>query len=107
MLRPAFILSFSLVCLTFVPAANAAGIVQVVMKDAKGQPVADAVASLTRLDVPAPAVVPPAEPIAIVQKGEEFHPYVTTLVVGTRVTFPKEDSIQHQVFSQSEAKRSE
>ncbi|HWA10369.1 MAG TPA: hypothetical protein VG838_13025 [Opitutaceae bacterium] len=88
-----------------VPALEAAGTVQVVLKDAKGQPVADAVASLTKLDPPAPVVTPPADPVAIVQKDEEFHPYVTPLVVGTRVTFPNEDSIQHQVFSQSEAKQ--
>ena len=83
--------------------AFGAGTAQVVLSDAKGKPVADAVASLTRLDASIP-VVAPAEPAVITQKDEEFHPYVTPIVVGTRVSFPNEDSIQHQVFSQSEAK---
>jgi plastocyanin len=103
MLRSALLLSLLLTGFAD-SAAFAAGTVQVVLNDAKGKPVADAVASLTRLDAPVPTPTPPAEAAIITQKDEEFHPYVTPIIVGTRVNFPNEDSIQHQVFSQSEAK---
>jgi plastocyanin len=103
--RRIFILSFLLVCL--VSTLHAAGTVQVVMKDDKGQPVADAVASLTLLDAPAPAVTPPAEPVVILQENEEFSPYVTALVAGTRVAFPNHDKVQHHVYSLSKAKKFE
>jgi len=98
---------FLLVGLTSASLAHAAGTVQVVMKDDKGQPVADAVASLTLLDGPPPAVVPPAEPVVILQQNEEFSPYVTPLVVGTRVSFPNHDKVQHHVYSLSKAKKFE
>lgn len=104
MSRPARLLSLLLAGVALPAAMFAAGTVQVVLSDAKDKPVPDAVASLTRLDAPVPALAPPAEPAVITQKGEEFHPYVTPVVVGTRVNFPNEDSIQHQVYSQSEAK---
>lgn len=85
------------------PAAFAAGSVRIEIKDAKGAPVADAVASL----VPAagsPAVVPPAEPVVINQVKEEFTPYVTAVVTGTKVRFPNNDKVQHHVFSLSKTK---
>jgi plastocyanin len=88
-------------------ALRAAGAVQVVIKDDKGQPVADAVASLTLVDAPAPAVVPPAEPVVIQQQNEEFSPYVTPIVVGTKVSFPNYDKVQHHVYSLSKAKKFE
>ncbi len=80
------------------------GTVRVEIKDPKGAPVADAVASLHPLTRPA-SVTPPAEPVVIAQDGEEFVPYVTAVVVGTRVTFPNRDKVQHHVFSLSKAKR--
>jgi hypothetical protein len=43
----------------------------------------------------------------IVQDKEEFHPYVTAIVAGTRVSFPNRDKVQHHVYSQSKAKRFE
>jgi plastocyanin len=105
MLRRLSILRLFLFGLATASVLDAAGTVQVVMKDVKGQPVADAVASLTRLDAPGPAPAPPDQPVAIVQQNEEFRPYVTPLVVGTRVIFPNEDKIQHHVFSLSPAKQ--
>ena len=35
----------------------------------------------------------------------EFDPLVTVVLVGTRVTFPNRDKVQHHVYSQSAAKR--
>ncbi|HYP16803.1 MAG TPA: carboxypeptidase regulatory-like domain-containing protein [Opitutus sp.] len=85
-------------------AAHAAGgNIRVEITDTKNQPVADAVASLLPLDAP-PPLVPPAEPVVIVQDQEEFSPYVTAVVVGTRVSFPNRDKVQHHVYSLSKPK---
>jgi plastocyanin len=78
--------------------------VRVEIKDPKGAPVADAVASLMPLDSP-PVVTPPTTPAVIVQEQEEFHPYVTAVVVGTHVKFPNRDKIAHHVYSFSPAKK--
>jgi plastocyanin len=90
-------------------AAQAAGTVRVVTRDTAGKPVADAVAYLMDMDAdsPAPVVRPPAEPISITQKDQEFSPYVTPIVVGTKVVFPNLDNVQHHVYSVSPAKRFE
>jgi plastocyanin len=86
--------------------AHAAGTVRVVTRDSGGKPVADAVAYLVSLDSPAP-VQPPPHPVAITQKDQEFSPYVTPIVVGTKVVFPNLDKVQHHVYSVSPAKRFE
>jgi plastocyanin len=86
--------------------AQAAGTVRVVTKDPAGLPVADAVAYVHALDAPV-SVHPPAEPVAISQKDQEFDPYVTPVVVGTRVVFPNKDNVQHHVYSVSPAKKFE
>jgi plastocyanin len=86
--------------------ARAAGTVRVVTRDTGGRPVADAVASLASLDFPAP-VSPPADPVSITQKDQEFSPYVTPIVAGTKVVFPNLDNVQHHVYSVSAAKRFE
>lgn len=81
-----------------------ASVVRVEIKDGKGQPVADAVASLTPLDR-APVVKVPDEPAIIVQDNEEFSPTVTVVVVGGKVLIPNRDKVQHHVYSLSPAKR--
>ncbi len=86
--------------------AHAGGSLKVVAEDGTGAPVADAVASLEPVGAPA-AVRPPAEPVAIIQKNQEFVPFVTAVVVGTRIVFPNRDSVQHHVYSVSSAKRFE
>ncbi len=93
-----------LCCATTLPAATAAGSVRVEVNDPKGAPVADAVASLMPLAA-APELTPPAEPVQISQQDEEFSPYVTAIVVGTRVDFPNRDKVQHHVYSLSKPKR--
>jgi plastocyanin len=89
-----------------VVSAQASGTVRVVTQDTGGKPVADAVAYLSDLDSPAP-VSPPQQPVAIIQKDQEFSPYVTPIVVGTKVVFPNLDNVQHHVYSVSPAKRFE
>ena len=84
-------------------AVRAAGTVQVHCVDTKNQPVADAVAWLTPLDV-TPVLAPPAKPLVIEQQDQEFRPYVTPVVVGTRISFPNHDTVQHHVYSVSKPK---
>jgi plastocyanin len=79
------------------------GGVQVSVKDNKGAPVGDAVVSLMPLDAK-PVLAPPATPLVIAQRGQEFDPYVTAVVVGTKISFPNRDSVSHQVYSQSAPK---
>lgn len=80
--------------------------VRAVIKDAKGAAVPDAVISLYAADGTA---VPPlaTEPVEIVQKEQEYMPYVTVVRTGTEVIFPNEDTIQHHIYSLSKAKRFE
>ncbi|MDB6094640.1 MAG: hypothetical protein JWM32_2202 [Verrucomicrobia bacterium] len=101
-------LGFAGVAALFLAQLTAAKAASVTFKlaDGKDQPVADAVVSLIPLDVPA-KVVPPAAPLEIVQRGEEFSPYVTALVVGTSVSFPNRDTVQHHVYSLSKPKKFE
>src|SRR5258708_38913158 len=83
-----------------------AGEVSFKLTDSKGAPVADAVVSLVPLDAPAP-LTPSAQPLVIAQRGQEFLPFVTPLVVGTAVSFPNRDTVQHHVYSLSKPKKIE
>lgn len=100
---PPFLLVVALTLALFTPRVSAAGAVLVTVKDNKGASVADAAVYLTALDQP-PALNPPAEPLLIVQQGQEFDPYVTIVVAGSSVSFPNRDNIRHQVYSLSKAK---
>lgn len=102
------ILLAACVCASF---AEAAGL-SVRVRDQKGQPVADAVVSLTPLAPEAgadagtsPAI--PRAPVEIVQRDQEYVPYVTVIRVGTQIEFPNADDIQHHIYSVSKAKRFE
>jgi plastocyanin len=86
--------------------AIASADVNVVVRDAKGEAVPDAVIALYALDAPASAPTP-AAPVEIVQKDQEYSPYVTVVRVGTEVVFPNRDDIQHHIYSLSKAKRFE
>ncbi|MES2696793.1 MAG: hypothetical protein V4773_25215 [Verrucomicrobiota bacterium] len=83
--------------------AATGGSIRVEIKDPKGAPVPDAVASLIPLDTPA-RTTPPTTPIVIVQDKEEFQTYVTAVVVGTQVSFPNRDKVDHHVYSFSKPK---
>ena len=102
MLRAAF-----LACLLILaPGPARAMSVTLQLNDAKGRPVADGVVAFIPLDAPA-KVTPPAAPLEIVQSGQEFIPRVTALVVGTAVSFPNRDTVQHHVYSLSPPKKFE
>jgi plastocyanin len=102
-MRAAAILLFSLL---LAARAFAAAEVSVVVKDAKGEAVPDAVIALYALDG-TPATEPTAGPVEIVQKDQEYSPFVTVVRVGTEVVFPNQDDIQHHIYSLSKAKRFE
>lgn len=95
----------ALACVFVVASAQlAAADVVFKLTDAKGAPVADAVVSLVPLDAPA-KVTPSAEPIEIIQSGEEFSTFVTPLVVGSTVVFQNADKVGHQIYSLSPPKK--
>jgi plastocyanin len=83
---------------------GAAGEVVFRLADAKGAPVGDAVVSLVPLDAPT-KISAPVAPFELSQSGQEFSAYVTPLLVGTAVVFPNRDSVAHQVYSLSPAKK--
>jgi len=75
--------------------------IEVVARDASGQPVADtAVYALRASGAEARA----SRTTAVEQFDREFVPYVTVVQVGTTVTFPNRDPILHHVYSFSPAK---
>lgn len=77
------------------------------VRDAKGAPVSDAVVSLTPAGPAAPAPPTSRAPVEVVQRDQEYVPYVTVIRAGTLVEFPNADDIQHHIYSVSKAKRFE
>jgi len=86
-------------------ARTAAGaVIYASVKDQHGKPVADTVVSVTPLDPKnALRTKPPA--VVIDQVDKQFVAYVTPIYVGSRVRFPNNDNVRHQVYSFSPAKR--
>ncbi len=78
----------------------------VLIKDAKGEAVADAVVSLIPLDAPVPPPAP-AYHGEIAQQAQEYATLVTIVQAGTTVVFPNRDTVQHHVYSLSKAKKFE
>lgn len=89
-----------IVCIGF--SFNAySGTLTSVVKDDKGNPVADAVVSAVLLsgngdESPKTGIID--------QVDKEFVPYVTPVRVGTTISFPNNDKIRHHVYSFSPAK---
>ena len=80
--------------------AGADGSLTVRASDQTAAPVEELVVWLTPLDrEPPPA--PPAQHAVVEQKGEEFIPYISVVRVGTEVSFPNRDKVQHHVYSLS------
>jgi plastocyanin len=94
----------SLVALLLMLAGPAsAATLEVLMQQADGSPVADAVVTLQG-PAGAPAAVLKAD---MDQRGQRFAPHVLAVHTGTQVRFPNSDNIRHQVYSFSTAKRFE
>jgi plastocyanin len=82
-----------------------AGLVEAIVTDDKGKPIADAVVSLTGVAASAPA--PAKTTLMMDQQNKEFVPYVLPVYVGTPVNFPNRDNIRHHVYSFSASKKFE
>ncbi len=82
-------------------AAEATGI-DATVRDASGKPIPDAVVYA----IPASGARPPPAGAAAVmdQIDKEFVPHVLVVQAGTRVKFPNQDNIRHNVYSFSPAK---
>jgi plastocyanin len=79
---------------------------RVLVKDAKGKLLADAVVLAVPADPKnALRAKPPAD--AVDQVDKQFVPYVKAVLVGSTVHFPNSDNIRHQVYSFSAAKKFE
>jgi plastocyanin len=81
-----------------------AGSVLVTVKDGQGTLVSDAVVYAKPNK---PVVSLQKKQAVIEQRDKQFVPYVTAIQVGTPVTFPNRDSVRHDVYSLSPAKRFE
>jgi len=92
---------FLLVALASAPAAWAAN-VNVVVTDAAGNPLPDAVVMLEPAGGRLP--VKPMAGVQIAQHGLQFNPQLSVVTVGTPVTFPNQDTVKHHVYSFSAAK---
>jgi plastocyanin len=74
--------------------------------DAQGKPVADIVITATANDAGGHNALPRSAANAIMdQVNKEFVPEVLVVHTGTTVSFPNSDSVAHQVYSFSAAKR--
>ena len=116
--RP-LIISLVIATATTLHVAVASGAtLRVVVSDARGTALPDAVVSL-RLQAAAttiragardaaptvrPRLVMPTEPVVIEQLDREFVPRVTVVPVGARVSLPNKDAVPHSVYSFSLAK---
>ncbi len=90
----------------FLSAPAAAADFGVTVKNAAGQPVKDAVVTLT----PVTGVHGPIKfnwPMQMAQQNIHFDPFVLIVPVGADVSFPNRDAVRHHVYSFSPAKRFE
>ena len=88
------------------PAAASAADMRLIVTDAAGRPLPDAVVSA----YPATGVRPalrPGGPYRMVQQDVAFRPFVLIVPVGATVAFPNLDRFRHQVYSFSASKRFE
>src|SRR3954471_16679946 len=79
-----------------------AGSLSVVVKDASGTPVSDAVVYAESGNT-----APVSKQAIIDQRDKQFVPYVTAVQVGTAILFPNKDNIRHHVYSFSPARKFE
>ena len=79
-----------------------AATVNVVVTDAAGNPLTDAVVMLEPTGPHLP--VKPMQNAQIAQHDLQFSPAVSVVTVGTPVLFPNQDTVRHHVYSYSAAK---
>jgi plastocyanin len=98
---------FTVVACLLLALPAAAASLRVPIRDAKGQPVADAVVTLAPVDAAAHAALPAPPPPAthiVDQRDEAFVPYVVVFRPGDKVVFRNSDITRHHVYSFSRAK---
>jgi plastocyanin len=92
-----------LVAIVLAPACRA-GELTVSVIDPSGHGVTDVVVVVSPVEPPPPA--PPTSPVAIMdQRDRAFSPRILVVRVGTSVEFPNNDTVSHQVYSFSPAKK--
>lgn len=102
-----FIVSLVIATATTLHVAVATGATfRVVVSDARGTALPDAVVSLRTQAAPTvrPRLAVPSEPVVIEQLDREFVPRVTVVPVGARISLPNKDAVPHSVYSFSPAK---
>src|SRR5215469_15021598 len=97
--RPLILLTVCILC-----GRAEAGSILVTVKDVDGTLVSDAVVYAKSSN---PLVSVGKKEAVIEQRDKQFVPYVTAIQVGTSVTFPNRDSVRHDVYSLSPAKKFE
>lgn len=85
----------------------AAADLTVALRTPSGQPVRDAVVTLTYAGAPRAAPTRFAWPMTVTQHHVQFDPFVLIVPVGGEVVFPNLDKVRHHVYSFSPAKRFE
>jgi plastocyanin len=86
------------------PAAWAQSRVQITVKDSLGKPIANSVVMVQPDDGAALPSRLSRRDFAVQQIDREFVPKITIAALGSRVTFPNRDVVQHSVYSFSKAK---
>ncbi len=87
-------------------AAAAEGVQPVLVTHAKTGGLPDAIVSLVPLDSGATATAP-VDGATIIQSDEQYSPYVSAVPLGSSVSFPNQDRVQHHLYSVSKPKRFE
>lgn len=93
-------------CLLTSTSLYATGI-SIIFSDNEGQPVEDAVFTLTPTGEVTSQVVADTTPAIMVQNGKQFYPHVLPVRTGTSVSFPNKDDLLHHVYSFTKTKRFE
>lgn len=85
-----------------------AGDLSVVVRNAAGQPVKDAVVTLKpAAGGAAGAPIKFTWPYSVAQQNISFNPFVLIVPVGSNVSFPNKDNVRHHVYSFSPIKKFE
>ena len=77
---------------------------EITVSDKNGKPIKDAVVYLVQKNE---SIAQTRSPLIVDQVDKEFTPYMTAIQAGTKIDFPNNDKIRHQVYSFSETKRFE
>jgi hypothetical protein len=96
------ILAFAVLVALVTPRAHAADL-QVVLHNAKGQPIRDAVVTYYPHGVAGSAPIRFDWPYRMAQQNLQFDPFVLVVPQGATVAFPNRDTVRHQVYSFSPA----